>query len=114
MSLPSSALKVVNELEEIAKEMRKGIPYPEAVAMQKGALAKPPLVVSDTETVTPEERPSADDNLETGKDAKPKTEGASGKKDFVKPTRAEWNRSIAPATFFSKNLYIANLNPVRA
>jgi hypothetical protein len=37
----------------------------------------------------------------------------TGKRPFVKPLRAEWNRSVAKQTFFSKNLYVANLNVVR-
>uniref|UniRef100_A0A061RNG8 Uncharacterized protein n=1 Tax=Tetraselmis sp. GSL018 TaxID=582737 RepID=A0A061RNG8_9CHLO len=196
-TLPSSALKVYNELEEISKEMRKGIPYHQALAARARILGsktnadtevKPEAMDEDKEaapeTAAEQEAAAAEDGAPAGaeggeaeamdgvaeeKDAagedesKPAGEPAEskaedtemaqteaeevketageaaedsgeppagsafsaeaatiaavpgllavGKRPFVKPLRAEWNRSSSPASFFSKNLYIANLSP---
>lgn len=165
-SLPSSANKVYFELEEISKEMRKGIPYPQAVEIRARALGKSALPTADARVVeentnksqstaimeamaeeldTKEgfdktskvaagdgdtnmaavELKNGEENIETeeGKPPLTPTEAPKpstampalptvGKRPFVKPLRAEWNRSCSPSSFFSKNLYVANLNPV--
>ena len=197
MSLPSSATKLFDEMEEISREMRKGIQYREAVALRAkvtgvdmtptkaAAKEDEEKTPSKAETSTAEEPKKAEETPdskakedskdgdekeavdvamdgaeehkeegteeggaeEAKKEEEEKAEGGAassdakkedgdnaaskpagpvivpvpsptvsivgGKRPFVKPLRAEWNRSCSPASFFSKHLYVANLSPVR-
>mmetsp|Transcript_36210 Transcript_36210/g.91410 ORF Transcript_36210/g.91410 Transcript_36210/m.91410 type:complete len:896 (+) Transcript_36210:168-2855(+) len=179
-SLPASAVKAYNELEEISREMRKGVVYSTAVhrvlgsraseilkpkeeakpAAEAGSApeaapaaaasedkegagegaAKPadaPAEVKGEEAKPDEAKPTSEEAKPADEEAKPAAEAGaeeaaktevpakspakttsaptasqanSGKRPFVKPLRAEWNRSCSRESFFGKNLYVANLN----